>query len=85
MSNDVRRLYRSRKHRMLGGVCGGLGHYFHVDPTLVRLIFVVFALIFLLPFPFVIVAYLLMWLLIPNEPVEESTPASEVIDTTAKE
>jgi phage shock protein C len=85
MSDDVKRLYRSRKNRMLGGICGGLGQYFHVDATLVRLIFVVLALIFLVPFPFGIVAYLIMWVLVPNEPAEEPAPATEVIDTTAKE
>jgi phage shock protein C len=85
MSNDVRRLYRSKKNRMLGGICGGLGHYFHIDATLVRLIFVLFGLIFLLPFPFVVVAYLIMWLVVPIEPEEAPAPAAEVIDTTAKE
>jgi phage shock protein C len=85
MSNDVKRLYRSKKDRMLGGVCGGLGQYFHLDPTLVRVIFIIFGLIFLLPFPFAVVIYLLMWLLIPIEPAEAPAPASEVIDTTAKE
>jgi len=32
-----KRLYRSRKERMLGGVCGGIAEYFEVDPTLVGL------------------------------------------------
>lgn len=32
-----KRLYRSRKQRMLFGVCGGIAEYFHVDPTIVRL------------------------------------------------
>ena len=35
-----KRLYRSRKERMLFGVCGGVAEYFDVDPTLVRLIVV---------------------------------------------
>lgn len=35
------RLYRSRADRMLAGVCGGLGEYFNVDPTLVRVIYLV--------------------------------------------
>ena len=39
-----KRLYRSRKQRMLAGVCGGLAEYFAVDPTLVRLVFIVFGL-----------------------------------------
>ena len=39
-----KRLYRSRSDRQLAGVCGGLGEYFGVDPTIVRLIFIVLAL-----------------------------------------
>ena len=35
-----KKLYRSRSNRMLFGVCGGLGEYIGIDPTIVRLIFV---------------------------------------------
>ena len=42
--NDYKRLYRSRDERMIAGVCGGLGEYFGIDPTLVRLIFVLGAI-----------------------------------------
>ncbi|HAN86552.1 MAG TPA: PspC domain-containing protein, partial [Firmicutes bacterium] len=35
-----RRLYRSVRDRMLGGVCGGLANYVNVDPTLIRLLWV---------------------------------------------
>lgn len=38
------KLYRSATNRVFGGVCGGLGDYFEVDPTLVRVVFVVLAL-----------------------------------------
>jgi len=58
-----RRLYRSRTHRMLGGVCGGVAEYFGIDPTLIRLGWV------LLAFHGGIVAYLVAWLIIPEEPV----------------
>ena len=37
-----KRLYRSRIQRMLCGVCGGIGEYFNIDPTLIRLVFVLF-------------------------------------------
>lgn len=36
-----KRLYRSTKNRMLFGVAGGIGEYFNVDPTIVRLVFVI--------------------------------------------
>jgi len=40
----ARRLYRSKTEKMLGGVCGGLGELLDIDPTIVRLIFVLLAL-----------------------------------------
>ena len=40
----ARRLYRSRNEKMLGGVCGGLGDLLDIDPTIVRLVFVLLAL-----------------------------------------
>lgn len=39
MSADYKRLYRSRTNRMISGVCGGLGEFANVDPTLIRLLF----------------------------------------------
>lgn len=36
-NNGYRRLYKSRTNRILGGVCGGIGEYFNVDPTLIRI------------------------------------------------
>lgn len=70
MSNDVKRLYRSRKDRMLGGICGGLAEYFNVDSTLIRVIAVVLLLLTIIPFPVTFVVYLLMWLIIPEAPAD---------------
>ena len=39
-----KKLYKSRENRMICGVCGGVAEYFHIDPTIVRLIFVFFGL-----------------------------------------
>jgi phage shock protein PspC (stress-responsive transcriptional regulator) len=39
----MKRLFRSERDKMLAGVCGGLGEYFNIDPTLVRLAWVIFA------------------------------------------
>lgn len=61
----VKRLYRSRKNRILGGVCGGLGDYFDVDPTLIRLVWVVLTLASL---GIGILAYLIAWFIIPRNP-----------------
>ena len=40
-----KRLYKSRKNKMIGGVCGGLAEYFNIDPTIVRIIAGVLCLI----------------------------------------
>lgn len=64
MSEVTKKLYRSRKERWLAGVCGGLGIYFGVDPTLVRVLLVILALTFGSGF----LIYLVLWLIIPNEP-----------------
>ena len=37
---DKKRLYRSRQERMVWGVCGGIAEYFDIDPTIIRLIWV---------------------------------------------
>lgn len=60
----AKRIYRSAKDRMLGGVCGGIGEYFDVDPTIVRLVAVVFALS-----GAGILAYIIAWIIIPEQPV----------------
>ncbi len=60
----TKKLYRSRTNRQLAGVCGGLGDYFGVDSTLVRILFVIFAL---LGGPGLIL-YIILALIIPNEP-----------------
>lgn len=75
MTSDIKRLYRSRENRMIGGVCSGLGEYFTIDPTLVRLLFILFAL----TGGSGLLAYLIMLLVIPEEPWESEmvTPAEK--------
>ncbi len=63
----MKRLYLSDKDRKIGGVCGGFGEYFAKDPTLFRILFV---LVTLLSLGLGIVAYLLLWLIIPRRPKE---------------
>jgi phage shock protein C len=57
----TKRLYRSQKDRKIAGVCGGLGEYFDVDPTLVRIIAIVFAFT-----GTGVLAYLVAWLVMPE-------------------
>ena len=69
-----KRLYRSRSNRLFGGVCAGLGEFFGIDATLVRLFFVlgtVFGLGSL------ILVYLLMLVIVPEEPLESTIVAPE--------
>lgn len=58
-----KRLYRS-KDRKIGGVCGGIAEYFNIDPTIVRLIWAVF----ILAYGTGLLAYLLAWIIIPEDP-----------------
>jgi phage shock protein PspC (stress-responsive transcriptional regulator) len=59
----MKRLYRSAKNRVLGGVCGGIGEYFNVDPTIVRLLWILFGLT-VVGFVF----YFIAWFIIPRNP-----------------
>ena len=67
MTESVKKLYRSADQRILAGVCGGLWEYFSIDPTIVRLLFVAFALVA----GGGLLLYLILWLLIPQEPTAE--------------
>ncbi len=59
----VHRLYRSRKDRVIAGVCGGIAHYFNIDPTVVRLV----AVLGLILAGGTFWAYIIMMLVIPEE------------------
>ncbi len=63
------RLYRSRTDKVIGGVCGGLATYFKIDPVLVRLAFVVFAL----AGGASVLLYIVLWIAVP-----EGTPVAGV-------
>lgn len=62
---DQKRLYRSGNEKMLAGVCGGMAEYFGLDPVLVRIIWVIFALA---SFGTAILIYIVLWLIIPKHP-----------------
>ena len=61
-----KKLYRSRADKKISGVCGGLGQYLNIDPTLVRVLYVVLSL-FTTCFPGLIL-YILLAIIIPEEP-----------------
>ncbi|CAN5354166.1 PspC domain-containing protein [soil metagenome] len=59
---EEKRLYRSKKDRMIAGVCGGIAEYFKIDPVLVRLL----ALLFVLGAGTGFLAYLVLWIVVPE-------------------
>ncbi|MEX2446537.1 MAG: PspC domain-containing protein [Dehalococcoidia bacterium] len=68
---SARRLVRSRTDEMVGGVAGGIAAYFDIDPTLVRLAWVIAALA---SGGLAIVAYIVAWIVIPEESDAEAKP-----------
>ena len=58
-----RKLHLSRTNKFIAGVCGGLGEYLRVDPTLIR---IAFAVLFFASFAFPsILVYIIMWAVVP--------------------
>jgi phage shock protein C len=64
------KLYRSRTDRQVAGVCGGLAKRFNVDPTLVRVLFLVLGIFGGAG----IVLYIAMWIIVPKEPPVGGAP-----------
>jgi phage shock protein C len=64
---ETKRLYRSGTDVMIGGVAAGLGEYFNIDPTLVRLAFVLLA--FATGFFPALMLYLILWIIVPRRGV----------------
>jgi len=62
----MERLYRSRKEKMIAGVCGGIAEYFKIDPVLIRVVF----LLFLFAGGSAIIAYIIGMIIIPNKPFD---------------
>ena len=63
-----KKLYRSKKDKMIAGVCGGIAEYFDVDSTLVRLLTVLFVLLGGAG----VVAYIIAWIIVPETPEQVS-------------
>jgi len=81
MNVENRRLYRSRSDRMISDVAGGLGEYLNIDATIVRLLFVFFALA---GGPGLLV-YIVMLLVVPEEPLDTPDSVVEVESEEASE
>jgi phage shock protein PspC (stress-responsive transcriptional regulator) len=57
-------LYRSRQHKLIAGVCGGIADWLGWDPTLVRVLYVIVS-IASVGFPRII-AYIILWMVMPK-------------------
>lgn len=91
MADEVKKLYRSKDDRWLGGVCGGIAKYFNVDSTVIRVLFILLAL----AIGGGILVYIILWIVIPEEPdglaaesateAESAADAESVADTPPEE
>lgn len=61
---EPRRIFRSRKSKVIAGVCGGLADYFQVDPVLIRLAAIALGV---MTGPAAVIGYILAWIVIPEE------------------
>ena len=77
MSTKSKQLYRSRDDRMIAGVCGGLGDYFDIDPTIIRLLFVFGA--------FATGSGLVMMVVVPEETLASEAVVAAVVEDVQSE
>jgi phage shock protein PspC (stress-responsive transcriptional regulator) len=63
MKEKEKILYRSKQNRLVGGICGGIGEYFDIDPTIIRIIFILITLFG----GSGIILYIILWLIIPSD------------------
>ena len=73
----MKRLYRKRNDKIVAGVCSGLADYLNIDPSIVRIIFIILVFAGLQG----ILVYLILWLITPLEPLANET----TIDVNEKE
>ena len=62
------KIYRSRTNSMIAGICGGLGEYLSVDPTIIRVV----AVLLIIPDGIGLLAYIIGWVIIPRRPEVEA-------------
>ncbi|MEA4909979.1 MAG: PspC domain-containing protein [Anaerolineaceae bacterium] len=79
------RLYRSRSNRMVGGICAGLAEFLGIDPTIVRLLFVLGLFVIPGAIPVLLIVYFIMLLVVPEEPAAQTTVIPPAAAYTAPE
>lgn len=78
-----KKLYRSRTHRIVAGVCGGIAEYFGINPKYIRIGYLIFTLICSISIRFSFLPYgiyLILVLAIPNNPNEENQSFSSIFN-----
>ncbi len=60
---EQKKLRRSTENKMIAGICAGIANYFRIDPTIVRVLYVLMVLFV----GFGILLYLILWIIIPKE------------------
>ena len=71
----TKRLTRSRQHKMIAGVCGGLAEYFDLDPTVVRVAYVLISIVSV-AFPGILAYIILMFVMPPPPPYPPGAPGA---------
>ncbi len=56
-------IFLSEKNKKISGVCGGIGEHFNIDPTVIRILFIILFIIFKLP---AAVIYIILWAVLPS-------------------
>ncbi len=74
-------IYRSETNKFIGGVCGGLGEYFNIDPSIIRLVFVLLTVFG----GSGIIIYLVLWIIIPSKSQKGSQDFKERIHEVAQD
>lgn len=80
----MKRLYRSKSNKMIGGVCYGMANHFDIDPAIARLLAVFLSF---MSFGFFVLLYLFFWVILPEEPIlsRENTTQENVNQTNSSE
>ncbi|MCL2413152.1 MAG: PspC domain-containing protein [Bacteroidales bacterium] len=76
----MKTLRRSKEHRVIAGICGGIAEYFSIDPVVVRLIFLVMAVFGGAG----IILYLVAWIIMPERGPNDNVQDAEVEDDSKK-
>ncbi|HOU76340.1 MAG TPA: PspC domain-containing protein [Candidatus Dojkabacteria bacterium] len=79
MEKESKRLYRSETDQILGGVASGIADYLNIDPTIVRFLWVLVALLGGTG----VFVYIVLWIIIPT-PNQKDIPTKQVVEQNAK-